>query len=161
MATASSVTGGAAVVERLRAAPIPLRAALRVALERCALELLTRAKEKLGGPVLKVKTGRLRRSITYKVDDSPSGSVSATVGTNVVYAARHEFGFRGEETVRAHLRKIKTAFGKPITPTTIAVASHTRIANTPERSFLRSSLKELRPSFVTRIEKAIQRSNAT
>lgn len=155
MAT-SKVIGGDKVAARLRAAPVAIRGALAVALQRCALELLTRAKEKLGGSVLKVKTGRLRRSLNYKMTESGSGSVSATVGTNVIYAARHEYGFHGVENVRAHLRTIKSAFGKPIAPVTFTVPAHARQANTPERSFLRSSLRELQPGFMTRIEKVIK-----
>ncbi len=37
------------------------------------------------------KTGNLRRSITHSVRVSP-GSVSAIIGSNLVYAAIHEFG---------------------------------------------------------------------
>lgn len=36
-----------------------------------------------------LKTGRLRNSITYRAT-----SENVTVGTNVVYAARHNFGYR-------------------------------------------------------------------
>ena len=46
----------------------------------------------LSGQVLKVRTGNLRRSITYKVDMVPEQSVTGIVGTNSIYAGIHEFG---------------------------------------------------------------------
>ena len=49
-------------------------------------------EEYLSGQALKVRTGNLRRSITYKVDMVPEQSVTGIVGTNSVYAAIHEFG---------------------------------------------------------------------
>src|SRR4051812_49353550 len=55
------------------------------------LMLLTRVKQKLSDDVLHVRTGRLRRSINMKFEDN-GFSVTATVGTNVVYARIHEMG---------------------------------------------------------------------
>ena len=47
-----------------------------------------------GNATLGVVTGTLRRSINKKVSVTP-GKISATVGTNVKYAPRHEFGQEG------------------------------------------------------------------
>lgn len=51
------------------------------------------------------RTHRLRPSLR-RADATISGSaVESSIGTNVVYAGVHEFGFDGEVTVRPHARK--------------------------------------------------------
>lgn len=125
------------VVARLRGLPAHARTNLRSELEGLALRMTVMVKaEKLSGQVLKVQTGRLRRSITWKVSDTGTG-IYATVGTNVEYAPRHEYGFSGAEQVKAHLRKLASGRRVP-------VRAHARTVNAPERSFLRSSLQEMR-----------------
>jgi phage gpG-like protein len=57
------------------------------------------------------------------------------VGTNVRYAAIHEFGFRGSVSVRGHARKGRSG--------SIEVGAYSRQVNLPARSFLRSSLDEM------------------
>jgi phage gpG-like protein len=98
----------------------------------------TSKQDKLTGQVLNVRTGRLRRSITQRVEEE-GGSVVGYVGTNVKYARAHEFGFTGNVTVREHLRRTKG--GKEAT-----VRAHSRNMHLPERSFLRSALKDLQPA---------------
>ena len=153
----SSITGGAETAERLRAAAKPLREALRGAVERSALDLVAHVKkDKLSGQVLKVRTGRLRRSINYKMT-TDGDSTTATVGTNVAYARRFELGWKGLEQVKSHTRTIKTAFGKALpSPVVATVRAHKRQANQPARSFLVSSLEDLRAKFTQRIESAIK-----
>lgn len=63
----------------------------------------------------------LRRSITKEVTVKP-GEVSAIIGTNVVYAARHEFGYES-------YTKISRGFG-----------TYLRKGTTPARPFMRPSL---------------------
>ena len=56
---------------------------------------------------LGVRTARLRRSI-FASDPEVSGkTVRSTIGSNVVYAASHEFGNHDEVTVPSHLRRRK------------------------------------------------------
>lgn len=93
---------------------------------------------KYQGQVLGVMTGRLRRSITHKVTESVVG-VEGVVGTNVEYAAIHEYGWEGVQTVKEHLRKTKSG-------NTATVRAHARSVKLPERSFLRSALREMRPT---------------
>lgn len=52
---------------------------------------------------LDVRTQRLRNSVTSKVEKSSRGWLGR-IGTNVAYGAFHEFGFHGEQNVRAHTR---------------------------------------------------------
>lgn len=123
--------------------------------------------DKLSGEVLHVRTGRLRRSITFRVDEQGS-LISGVVGTNVEYAAAHEFGMDEHKsvTVREYQRtqhskaisdwrrKHKMAVGM------VTVHSFTRNQHIhlPERSFLRSALAELGPDIRADLESAIRRA---
>lgn len=126
---------------------------------RLALKLLAHVKEdKLSDQVLRVRTGRLRRSINQKVQVD-GARVYATVGTNVAYAARLEFGFTGTESVRAHLRMMKKAFGKTVkNPHQIMVGAHSRKVNYPAHSFLRSALEDMRDEITAGLQSAISQS---
>lgn len=137
-----------AFLAKISAAPEKFRQNMRRVVDRLSILVQTRTKEKLSGPVLHNRTGTLRRSINRVVLDDASGVV-ATVGTNVRYAAVHEYGFDGEVTVRAHVRKVASRSvgkGKKQTVQGIAfVQQHQRHMVLPERSFLRSSVRELAP----------------
>jgi phage gpG-like protein len=117
--------------------------AVDTALERTVLKLALKmaslVKTKLTGESLKVRTGRLRRSIHFEMDKS-SNSVVATVGTNVQYARVHELG--GTFQIPAHLRMQTVVFGRPMKqPRKVMVKGHP--ATFPRRSFLEASLKQM------------------
>lgn len=116
-------------------------------------------RNKLSGQILKNRTGKLRRSINYKVTNTPDSS-RGTVGTNTEYAAAHEYGFHGTVTVKEHLRQIKMAWGKSIVPKEITVRAHSANMNIPEASFLRSSLKDNADKIKSEYYKAMQRGIA-
>jgi phage gpG-like protein len=138
---------------------------LRV-VQRLAIEVQRSVKDdKLSGQVLHVRTGTLHRSINQQVTDSGS-KVMAIIGTNVKYAGAHEYGFDGTVSVKEHVRRSKaqaaearrtrkdgttylTRNGK--SGGAITVGGHTRMMHMPERSFLRSTLKD----FETRIRNDI------
>jgi phage gpG-like protein len=153
------VLNGESAVFSLKSAHLRVREAAAATVGRLTLKLLARVKaDKLSGQVLKNRTGRLRRSVNAKVDDL-GAVVRGQVGTNVAYAAAHEYGFTGEVTVKGHLRTIKQAFGKALKePVTFAVPAHARHVTLPERSFLRSALAdmtdEIRAEFTTAIAAA-------
>lgn len=63
---------------------------LHQAMRASALEVQTTAKRPGYAPY---KTGTLRRSITHKIKTGAK-SISAIIGSNLVYAAIHEFGGR-------------------------------------------------------------------
>lgn len=50
------------------------------------------------------------------------------------------------------------AFGRPIDPVTVTVAAFTRTANQPERSFLRSSLKDQAAAIEKALTDAVARA---
>lgn len=110
--------------------------------------------EKLSGQVLNRRTGRLRNSINSRVSEDAS-SVSAQVGTGVVYARPHEYGFQGTVSVPAHQRMQTMAFGRSIAARMVEVRSHPMRMNLPEKSFLRSSLADKGPEEIGRIRAAM------
>lgn len=140
----AALIGDKEVMARMRGLDPQAHAALLRVIVRLSIMLQARIKsDKLSGQVLHRRTGTLSRSINRKIEDTPT-SIVASVGTNVRYAAIHEFGFNGTEQVKAHLRTIHQAFGRPIAETTVQVSAHARHMVMPKRSFLRSALEDLR-----------------
>ena len=138
-----SVVGGTEVVRRFSAMPDSLRVELRKTVARLTATLTNKVKSKLDGEVLQRRTGLLRRSINSAIEEA-GDIISGIVSSAVAYARPHEYGFDGVVSVRAHLRTIKEAFGRSITPVTFEVRSHSMHMHLPERSFLRSSLEQMR-----------------
>lgn len=110
--------------------------------------------QKLHGQVLNQRSGTLARSIQEEVTEAPQ-SVEGRVYSagDVKYAAAHEFGFRGAETVKAHIRSM--VFGRAVDPFT--VPSFTRQMNLPERSFMRSSLADFQGRIAEGYAQAVRR----
>lgn len=145
---------GSRAMARLNGLPDALAERVRRIVTRFAIELQGYVKEgKLTGEVLHVRTGTLRRSINNKVVTNAAGT-SGSVGTNVKYGRVHEYGFNGAVSVKGHLRTIKQAFGKSIAPTQVEVSGFTRNMRVPERSFLRSALKDMKPQLLAQLEAA-------
>lgn len=57
---------------------------------------------------LGVVTSRLRSSVRATEAEISGGQVSVTIGTNVEYAAAHEFGFKGKVQVPQHSRAVRS-----------------------------------------------------
>lgn len=135
-----------ALLARLKGTHDRLQADLRRAVERLSITVQSDVKEnKLTGQVLHVRSGTLRRSINRKVDEDARG-IMATVGTNVIYGRVHEYGFQGQVNVREHTRMGHT------------VSAHTRQVDLPERSFLRSTLREREDEIKDTLRAAVLRS---
>lgn len=151
----AELIGGSELIRKLSAITPNLQAGLLAEITRLSIILQSRIQSnKLSGQVLKTRTGTLRRSISHQVISTSNG-VIGNVGTNSSYGLMHEFGFKGTENISAHLRTIKSAWGKSITPKQIEVRAHTRKVDYPERSFLRTALKELEPTIVAGIDNQI------
>jgi len=134
------IEGAAEVAARFDAMPAALRAALRDKIADLAGRLVDKIKnDKLGGEVSRARMGALQGSIGSSVDDN--GASVFSVG--VKYAFAQEYGFDGDETVAAHARAIREAFGKAIAPKTIFVRAFSRHMNLSERSFMRSALDDM------------------
>jgi len=130
------------VIARLRGIPAKTRALLETAIMEAAVGLQGYIKSsKLSGDPLARRTGTLSRSINV-LSQNTSDSVQASVGTNVEYAAVHEFGLT--VTVREHIRTQTQVFGRELPePIQVTVSAHQAVY--PERSFLRSALADQTP----------------
>jgi phage gpG-like protein len=152
----AGLVGAGPALDRLRALPDAANAGVARAIAKLGITLQNNVQQnKLSGQVLKVRSGALKSSIDVAVDQS-SGEITATVFTNVDYAAAQEYGFSGTVDVRASLRLIKEAFGHPIAAKTIAVGAHTRRMDLPERSFLRSALADMTPDIGATVADAVR-----
>jgi hypothetical protein len=134
-----------------------IREALLRGVEAGNLQLLARIqKERLTGsgpfPVsqkrLGVVSGRLRRSMRFSRPTFDRGILRTSVGTNVVYFGKHEFGGGGRQ-VRVKAAKVKAhtktkLFGRR---QRVEIPAHTRKAytrkdNTPKREPVQAALRE-------------------
>lgn len=150
------ISGAREVVDFFRSAPNHVRQALTREIDRLGIMLLQRAKMKVSGDVLNVKSGRLRRSIKMTKNRSGDG-YSVSVGTNLEYAAAHEFGFTGNVWVTQHQRLVRKAWGRPVrNPQMHNVWGYDRRMRLPERSFLRSSFNELQPQMSQQLATFLQ-----
>ncbi|WP_334459411.1 hypothetical protein [Acinetobacter soli] len=116
-------------------------------------------EDMLTGQRLNVQSGRLRGSISSRVEEGKDW-IEGTVGAGgalVPYAFVHEFGLTGSVGIKAHLRMIKQAFGKSITPTQVNVKAHTRKVNLRERRYMRDSLYLIAKIVPGNIDAAIER----
>jgi hypothetical protein len=139
------LVGDVQLLERLRALPDAINSGLLRGITQLGIELQRHVQQdKLSGQVLMSHTGSLRSSIGLQVDHS-GGAVTASVFTDSRYAGAQEYGFTGSISVRASLRRIRDAFGRPIAEKTISVRAYDRRIYLPERSFLRSALADMAP----------------
>jgi phage gpG-like protein len=124
----AAIIGEAELVAKIGRISPSVRQQLRETVERLSIKLSAKVKnDKLSGQVLNVRTGRLRRSINYRLSEAGNG-VYATVGTNVEYAKYHEY----EHTVRGKIY--------------------------PARSFLRSSLADLKAEITQELAASVRRA---
>lgn len=127
---------------------------------------------KLSGQVLKVQTGRLRRSITRQVESTADG-INAIAGTNVEYAKIHEYGgtitipprqmlirhrltAKGElmrQSSNQNLLRFAKKSHKLAREMTVKTQGHT--VTMPERSFMRTSLQETKAYAKARLLQAL------
>jgi len=127
--------------------------AIRMGMTKIALTIANQATQNADGrPGPNIVTGRLRSSITGQVSGD---GFSAVVGTNVEYAPRLEMGYSGPESVKAHTRTIRKAFGRAIAPRDVQVSAFTRTANARAYPFLRPAVDYARRIHI--IEDILQR----
>jgi len=149
------ITNGPESAARLRVFPERLGARLAVVMQSLGVILQDRVRDKLGGQVLRERSGRLAAAVDFDITTGTDagGAVAVNVG-GVPYAAYQEFGFHGTETVRAHLRLVKAAFGRAIPPRDVAVQSYARRVDYPAHSYLRAALDDVAPDASARIDDA-------
>ena len=148
------LVGDQRVLERLGALPDAVNSELLRAITQLGIELQRDVKQnKLSGQELRSRTGSLRSSIDLRIDQK--GAITASVSSDSRYAGAQEYGFAGTVSVRASLRRITEAFGRPIAGKTINVRSYNRRMDLPKRSFLRSALEDMRPAIREEVEVAL------
>lgn len=137
-----------------------VRAEIRRTVNALTLKLQRTIQEgMLTGQRLNVQSGRLRGSVSSKVEEDKDW-IEGTVGAGgalVPYAFAHEFGLKGAMAIKAHLRMIKKVFGQPITPRQIMIKAHSRKVDMKERRFMRDSLDEVAKIVPKNIDAAIER----
>lgn len=137
-----------------------VRAEIRRTVNALTLRLQrTIQEDMLTGQRLNVQSGRLRGSVSSKVEEDRDW-IEGTVGAGgalVPYAFAHEFGLKGAMAIKAHLRTIKKVFGQPITPRQIMIKAHSRKVDMKERRFMRDSLDEVAKIVPKNIDAAIER----
>ena len=158
----AEIAGLDALLERLRALPGAIEDGLARALTRTSLDLQAAAQGKLSGDVLQSRTGALGGSIVATVTAGGSG-VAVTIGSDRSYAGFQEYGFQGIESVRAHLRTIKQAVGRPLRAggERIAIGAYDRKVDYPAHSFLRSALADRKTEIVGELENAVAEAVAS
>ncbi len=139
----AEITNGKQLPSAMRNAAGALDSALERAVTRLAIKMTALVKQKLSGEVLNVRTNRLRGSIHYEIQKG-DGNVTATVGTNVVYAKTHELGL----TIPAHIVQARRGAalkfemgGKVMFRKRVNIPA----VKMPKRSFLEASLRQMAP----------------
>lgn len=139
----AKVTGSEEVILKLRGMPDKIHAKLLIAVSKMTYKLEALVKSKLGGAVLQRRTGNLSHSIHSTITDTGT-NIFGTVSSNCKYAAAHEYGIDQMVTVPEYLRMQVMAWGKPINPIQVSVREHSMHMKLPEKSFLRSSLNDMK-----------------
>lgn len=153
-----TMRGDRELVAQLSAMPSGLRAVLRRRVWSLTLRLQARVQRKLSGTVLNVVTGALRRSIQPTVEETGARITGRVFSTgDVKYARIHEFGGK----TRAHIIEPKKAAalmflvgGKSVFAKRVNHPGSTM----PERSFMRSSLADMRDEIVRELTQGVVES---
>ena len=101
--------------------------------------------------MLQARSGTLRDSIQMTLE--PLG---AALLAGAKYAAAQEYGFAGQESVTAHSRENREAFGRAIAPKSIFVHAFARAMNLPERSYMRAALDEMQDEIAEALTGAVR-----
>lgn len=116
---------------------------------------------------LGVVTARLRKSLNASNAQATQNRVESRIGSNVVYAGVHEFGFDGTVFVNSHERKphkrlkeiITTKLGKQRRKFTkiggSIVTGHGREVHMPARAPIKTGLDDYEPKYGEGISRAI------
>ncbi len=144
--------GGDALAARLAALPATLNASLAQAVAELGRALYLRVERNLSGAVLRRRSGRLAASVAVAVERRGS-AVSATLKTDVPYAAIHEYG--GILPARLVLPQRGRALAFPWRGQERFFARvSVPPAAMPERSFMRSALADMAPEIRAALTRA-------
>jgi len=121
----------------------------------------------LSGPTTASSLSWRTRLLIHSVNASKpiiqGTGITSTIGSNVIYAKRHEFGFDGDENVRAHMRRPATyrkfRFGgktikKEVQGADIMVRGFKRHVHTPARAPFGHGIADCLPDYTAAFESA-------
>jgi len=129
------------------------RKRLRVAIVKDGQELARRVRAKLSGPVLKVRSGRLLASIKAEMRESQDTIYGRVWSEGVPYARIHEYG--GQTS--PHLivpRNAKALHFMVGGQSVFAMWVNHPGSKIPQRSYLRSSLAEMKQQLIASMTEA-------
>jgi phage gpG-like protein len=142
-------------IARLEKIPDAVRAALLQRVSALTVQLAARVRAKLSGEVLHVRSGALRASIFEDVQNT-STSVTGSVYSSgdVPYAAIHEYGgvIPAHEVVPVKAHALRFEIGGK---TVFAMRANIPAIHMPERSYMRSSLAEMKEQIISELQEAI------
>jgi len=154
------LVGDEEVLARLRSIPGAVNTGLVRTVTKLGLDLQRRVQQDgLSGQTLAVRSGLRKSTIDLSLEQS-GDYVTATISSGSEYAHADEFGFTGTVDVRAGLRRVKEAFGRPTSEKLINTRAHSRRMALPERSFLRSALEEMGSAIRDEVEAAVREALA-
>jgi phage gpG-like protein len=151
-----NLVGDRELIARFQAMPSKVHAALLKKVTALRLKLEAHIKDqKLSGQVLHVQTGNLRASIFSETIDSAESVIGRAASSgDVKYAGIHEFGgqtpahvIEAKGNALAFMFQGKQAFFKRV--------NHPG-STMPERSFMRSSLADMRDEIVQGMTDAVK-----
>ena len=153
-----------AVARRFEGAPARVTDLMRRGMDEENLNTVSyiiETKLTAAGPkFLNVQSGRLRRSIRASAATVSGNAVRSIIGSNVRYAAIHEFGFNGQENVRAHERRVFRHLNlrtggrlkrRVDTGGRIQVRGFARRMNMPARASIRTGIAECAQNYGPRL----------
>lgn len=136
--------------------PAKLHSALSRKITQLRLALEDKVKAKLSGPVLHVRTGNLRRSIYSDQQETATAIVGRVAqSADVPYGRIHEYGGKTAAHIILPKKAKALAFamgGKQV----FASIVHHPGSVMPERSYLRSSLSDMRQEIIDGIGDAVR-----
>ena len=155
------ITGSESVITRLGEVTGKVRIAAKSSLDAWAAELAGYIQmSKLSGNPLHRRSGRLSASVhPVSVDTAQSISGGAASGENVPYAKIHEYG----GMIPAHVVVVRNAKALAFTVGGVMrFAKSVQIPNVtmPERSYMRSSLREEAPKGIEQLRAAVREAIA-
>jgi phage gpG-like protein len=153
----AQITGAAEVIERLGAVTPKVRAAAKSSLDMWAKELVGYIRTvKLSGNPLNRRSGKLSSSVyPDKRETADTISGGARAGLDVPYAKIHEYG----GLIPAHTVVVKNAQALCFSVGGIrrfAKAVNIPDVQMPERSYMRSSLREQAPEGIAELRAAVR-----
>jgi phage gpG-like protein len=151
------LVGDRELVARLTAMPDRVKAALLRKVTELSFKLESKIKaDKLSGQVLNVRTGALRASIGNQVTETTTTVTGRAFSSgDVKYAAIHEFGGKtaAHEIVATKAQALAFVVGgKQMFARRVQHPGSTM----PERSFMRSSLADMKPEIVEGMKEAVR-----